>query len=68
MAICDRRFAATEYALLSALFVLTRSISGATSGLITDAVGYASFFWLTLALGVPGLLLLPKIRKPLEEQ
>lgn len=63
MAICDRRYAATEYALLSALFVLTRSISGATSGVITDAVGYAPFFWLTLFLGIPGLLLLPKIRE-----
>ncbi len=66
MAICDRRFAATEYALLSALFVLTRTTAGALSGALTDAIGYAPFFWITVALGVPGLLLLPRIRESVE--
>lgn len=66
MAICDRRFAATEYALLSALFVLTRSVAGATSGMLADTIGYAPFFWITVLFGIPGLLLLPKIRAPLE--
>ncbi len=66
MAICDKRFAATEYALLSALFALTRTIAGATSGIITDSIGYAGFFWITLLLGIPALLLLPKIRGELE--
>ena len=68
MAICDKRFAATEYALLSALFALTRTIAGATSGMITDGIGYAGFFWITLVLGIPALLLLPKIRGELETQ
>lgn len=67
MAICDKRFAATEYALLSALFALTRTVSGAASGWITDATGYAFFFWLTLLLGVPGLLLLTRMRGLLGE-
>lgn len=66
MAICDRRFAATEYALLSALFVLTRSVAGAASGVSTEMLGYATFFWITLALGVPGLLLLPSIPRRFE--
>ncbi|MBW3671798.1 MAG: arabinose ABC transporter permease, partial [Acidobacteria bacterium] len=66
MAICDRRFAATEYALLSALFALTRTVAGATSGVITDSIGYAGFFWITLVLGIPALMLLPKIRGELE--
>ena len=61
MAICDRRFAATEFALLSALFVITRSVSGALSGIATEAMGYASYFWLTTFLGVPALLLLPAV-------
>lgn len=67
MAVCDRRFAATEYALLTALFGLTRSIAGTLSGATADAMGYAGFFWLTMALGLPGLALLPLVRRRLAE-
>lgn len=63
MAICDRRYAATEFALLSALFVITRSVSGAMSGVATEAMGYAPYFWLTVVLGIPGLLLLPSLSR-----
>lgn len=67
MAICDKRLAATEYAMLTAIFGLSRSIAGTLSGVAADSMGYASFFWLTVALGVPGLLLLPRIRRALAE-
>jgi PAT family beta-lactamase induction signal transducer AmpG len=67
MAICDKRFAATEYALLTAVYGLSRSISGTVAGASADAMGYPAFFWLTVALGLPGLLLLPMIRRPLSE-
>lgn len=62
MAICDKEYAATEYAILSALFVVSRSLSSAGSGILSDWMGYAPFFWLTVLLAVPGLLLLPFIR------
>lgn len=58
MRLCDKRFAATEYALLSALYVLTRSIAGSASGILATSMGYAGFFWLTVALGAPALVLL----------
>lgn len=62
MAICDREHAATQYALLSAAFAFTRFLIGSFSGVFAQSMGYAPYFWLTLVLGIPGLLLLPLIR------
>jgi len=68
MAICDIEFAAVEYALLSALFGLSRQLAGTFSGILTDHLGYPTYFWLTVAAAIPGLLILPLIRKPLAER
>ena len=57
MAICEKTRAATEYALLSAIFALSRSLAGSASGFASDVLGYAPWFWITMALGVPGLIL-----------
>ncbi|HEY8849623.1 MAG TPA: hypothetical protein VIO12_10045, partial [Thermoanaerobaculia bacterium] len=65
MAICDRARAATEYALLSAAFGLTGTVMGIVSGYVAQYAGYTLYFWLTVALGIPGLLLLPSVREPL---
>jgi MFS transporter, PAT family, beta-lactamase induction signal transducer AmpG len=65
MAICDREHAATQYAMLTAIFGLSRSLIGSFSGLAAERFGYAGYFWLTVALGIPGLLLLPLMRDQL---
>lgn len=62
MRICERDNAATEYALLSALFGLTRTVIGSVSGFLAEDLGYAGYYWLTAALALPGLALLPLIR------
>jgi len=62
MSICDRERAATEYALLSAAFGLTGTIVGTASGYVAQYAGYPVYFWLTVFLGIPVLLLLPLIR------
>lgn len=62
MHICDKRRAATEYALLSALFGLTRSVAGAFSGWGTVHLGYASYFGLTFLLAFPAFALLPWVK------
>lgn len=59
MRICDKQQAATEYALLSAIFALTRNVAGAFSGLGATHLGYASYFAFTFALSFPALCLLP---------
>lgn len=62
MSICDRKRAATEYALITALFGVTRTVMGSASGWLAHHMGYAPYFWLTVFLGIPALFLLPKIR------
>lgn len=59
MSMCSVQYSATQYALLSAVMAFSRDVLVAPSGAIVDAVGWPSFFLLTLAAGIPGLLLLP---------
>jgi len=67
MRLCDRRHAATQYALISALFALTRHISGAASGFAAARFGYALFFGYTFLLAAPGLALIPFLKTRLAE-
>jgi PAT family beta-lactamase induction signal transducer AmpG len=64
---CDPANAATEYALLSALFSFSREVAGGASGWATDRMGYASFFLFAAALALPSLALLPWLRPRLLE-
>ena len=58
MGLCNRKFTATQYALLSSLMAVSRYITGAPTGYLVDAVGWAMFFVICTALALPGLLLL----------
>ena len=60
----QRRFSATQYALFSSLFGLPRVVSGPTAGFIVHAVGWTPFFWFTMVMGIPGLLLLARFVPP----
>lgn len=62
MSICDKQYAATQYALLSALFGLTRSLSGAVSGFATERFGYTTYFIVTFFLAFPAYAFLPWVR------
>ncbi len=68
MAICDRERAATEYALLSAAYGFTGTIMASASGWLVKNMGYQGFFWLTVALGLPALLLIPAVRGEIAAQ
>ena len=63
MNICEKRQAATQYALLSALFNLSGSLAGVLSGRGVEWLGYGSYFALTFTLAVPAYGLLPWVRK-----
>jgi PAT family beta-lactamase induction signal transducer AmpG len=63
MSICDKAHAATQYALLSALFGLTRALSGAFSGFAVEELGYAAYFTATFFLAWPAFLLLPWVKR-----
>lgn len=63
MSLCSKRYAATQYALLSALFRVGGILAGAISGAITQHVGYGTYFLLTFLLALPAFGLLPWVRK-----
>ena len=65
MFICDRDNAATEYAMLSALFTVGRTFAVAISGYLAQDLGFAKYYLLTAALAIPGLALLPLIKRRL---
>jgi PAT family beta-lactamase induction signal transducer AmpG len=62
MAVCEKENAATEYAMISAVFGLSRTLAGAVSGFFAQDLGFPVYFALTAALAVPGLALLPVVR------
>ncbi len=66
MALCDHRFSATQYALLSALASLGRVFVGPPSGFMVRWVGWTEFFFLTTLAALPGLFLLWCMRAKVE--
>lgn len=57
-ALCDLRFTAAQYALISAATsVVGRFITGTTAGATIESFGYVNFYLLTTVLAVPGILI-----------
>ena len=57
-ALCDLRFTAAQYALISAAAsVVGRVLTGTTAGALIDAMGYVNFYLLTTLAALPGILL-----------
>ena len=56
----QKRFSATQYALFSSLFGLPRILSGPIAGYAAYAYGWEAFFWATLPVGIPGMILLSR--------
>jgi PAT family beta-lactamase induction signal transducer AmpG len=61
MSICNKRFSATQFALLSSLMAASRDILVAPAGKIADNLGWPGFFLFTVASAAPALLLLPVV-------
>jgi PAT family beta-lactamase induction signal transducer AmpG len=57
-ALCDLRFTAAQYALISAAAsVVGRFLTGTTAGALVERFGYVNYYLLTTAAAVPGILL-----------
>jgi PAT family beta-lactamase induction signal transducer AmpG len=57
-ALCDLRFTAAHYALISsAASIIGRFVTGTTAGALIEQFGYVQFYLLTTAAAVPGILL-----------
>ncbi|MBN1239306.1 MAG: AmpG family muropeptide MFS transporter [Gammaproteobacteria bacterium] len=59
----NRQFTATQFALLSTLATLPRSLLSAPSGFMAEQLGWPQFFIVCALLALPGLLLLPLVRQ-----
>jgi len=67
MALCHQRFSATQFALLSALSAVGRTyLAGPLTPPLVDYLGWPGFFLLTVAIALPGLVLLRKLRGTIE--
>jgi PAT family beta-lactamase induction signal transducer AmpG len=58
MALCNHRYSATQYALLSSLAALGRVFITPSSGYVVESIGWGSFFVVASMTALPGLLLL----------
>jgi MFS transporter, PAT family, beta-lactamase induction signal transducer AmpG len=57
-ALCNLRFTATQYALLSALASIAgRFLTGTSAGSLITAIGYVNFYLLTTVIALPGVIL-----------
>lgn len=54
----SRTFAATQFALFTALAALPRTVANALTGVIADELGWYAFFVVCALLALPGMLLL----------
>jgi PAT family beta-lactamase induction signal transducer AmpG len=66
MTMCNQKFSATQYALLSSLAAVGGIVISPTSGFLAEAVGWPMFFLISAAIAIPGLLLLRKLRPLIE--
>ncbi len=60
MSLCNRRYTATQYALLSSFMAVSRVVVGAPTGYLAAALGWPWFFVVSVFGAVPGILLLPR--------
>ncbi|MBB4641989.1 PAT family beta-lactamase induction signal transducer AmpG [Rhizorhapis suberifaciens] len=57
-ALCDLRFTAAQYALISAAAsIVGRFLTGTTAGSLIEAFGYVNFYLLTTLAAFPGIIL-----------
>jgi MFS transporter, PAT family, beta-lactamase induction signal transducer AmpG len=54
-------FAATQFALFTALAAAPRTLANAVTGLIVEHTGWTAFFFICTGLALPGMLLLFKV-------
>jgi PAT family beta-lactamase induction signal transducer AmpG len=60
MSLCDKRFTATQYALLTSFMAVGRIVAGAPTGVVAQALGWPGYFSLTVLGAIPGIVLLAR--------
>lgn len=62
--VVNKRFTATQYALLSSLMAVPRVFGGPPSAWLSTQLGWTGFFAFCALISIPGLLILLKINRP----
>ncbi|MFN7825383.1 MAG: AmpG family muropeptide MFS transporter [Pseudobdellovibrionaceae bacterium] len=62
MALCNQKFTATQYALLSAFASIGRVWVGPLSGVLATTIGWPTFFLFSAAMAFPGLYVLYRLK------
>jgi MFS transporter, PAT family, beta-lactamase induction signal transducer AmpG len=57
MGLCDRRFTATQYALITRFMALSRYVASAPSGYLAQHLGWPGYFTFCIAMAIPALLM-----------
>ncbi|MBE7419795.1 MAG: MFS transporter [Ideonella sp.] len=65
MALCNQRFTATQFAMLSAFASVGRVWVGPLAGVLAEAIGWPTFFVVSTVLAAPALLMLWWMRAPM---
>ena len=60
---CNPNFSATQFALLSAIAVVPRTVTGYIASYVVTAVGWPRFFVITCLSALPGLVALIILRR-----
>jgi len=68
MSLCQTGLAGTQYALLSSLFALTRTIAATPTGYLAKHLGWPGFFTLSAILAIPGLWMLRHLWETISEE
>ena len=68
MSLCDHRYTATQFALLSSLEALGRVFSGRPSAELVEMVGWAQFFFWSFLVALPGIWLVWVLRAQLHQE
>jgi MFS transporter, PAT family, beta-lactamase induction signal transducer AmpG len=66
MSLCNQKFTATQFALLSAFASIGRVWVGPLAGVLAESIGWPTFFILSTIVAVPALLLLYGLRRPIK--
>jgi len=59
----NKRFTATQYALLTSLMAVPGTVFAAGTGYLAEGLGWISFYIFCALVAIPGLLLIPKVTK-----
>lgn len=63
LALCDQRFSAFQYALLSAIAVIPRTYLGVPAGFLADRAGWPTFYLVSFIAAIPGIALVWWLRR-----